>query len=68
MENKKEIVALLLPVLQATRNLSDLIDLTLDETTEIVRQMLPHLSLRHRKKKINTIYHRVRRGSGGSCS
>lgn len=36
MENKKEIVALLLPVLQATRNLSDLIDLTLDETTEIV--------------------------------
>lgn len=31
MENKKEIVALLLPVLQATRNLSDLIDLTFDE-------------------------------------
>ena len=36
MENKKEIVALLLPVLQATRNLSDLIDLTFDEKTELV--------------------------------
>lgn len=36
MENKKEIVALLLPVLQATRNLSDLIDLTFDEKTEVV--------------------------------
>ena len=36
MENKKEIVALLLPVLQATRNLSDLIDLTFDEKAELV--------------------------------
>ena len=40
MENKKEIVALLLPVLQATRNLSDLIDLTFDEKTELVTATL----------------------------
>ena len=36
MENKKEIVALLLPVFLLSIILSDLIDLTFDEKTELV--------------------------------
>jgi len=37
MENKQQILDLLLPALKATRNLSDLKSLTYDETTELVK-------------------------------
>lgn len=36
MENKQEILNLLLPALQATRNLHDLVSLTYDEEKEVV--------------------------------
>jgi len=36
MENKQEILDLLLPALQATRNLGDLVSLTYDSETEMV--------------------------------
>jgi len=36
MENKQEILDLLLPALQATRNLGDLVSLTYDPETEMV--------------------------------
>lgn len=36
MENKKKICDMLLPVLQETRNLHDLVDLEYDDTSEIV--------------------------------
>lgn len=41
MENKQEILDKLLPALQATRGLSDLIDLTYDPTGEIVTARFP---------------------------
>ena len=36
MENKKKICDMLLPVLQETRNLHDLVDLEYDDTSETV--------------------------------
>jgi len=36
MENKQKILELLLPALQATRNLDDLVSLTYDSETEMV--------------------------------
>jgi len=37
MENKQKILDLLLPALQATRNLDDLVSLTYDSENELVR-------------------------------